>query len=338
MLDRESEIDAFKKVDLSVIASSFGFAVEKKRSTRKMTMMSNGADKIAVSYNGSHYVFWTVDDNHRSGTVIDFVQKMVEPGCHMGRVRQLLRPFLNSGCFSDVLLENKGRYAKVIEANKVDLAAVATRYSKFVPIAKPHPYLCDVRGIPFELLQSKRLFGRVRECPRRGSVVFPHFGCPDGQASERRCLTGYEIKGASMNLFSSGSRKGLWITVGIKGDSKLAFAESGLDALSYMAAHGEQGLRVASISGKMNPQQPILVRSAIERMGEGAQIIAAFDNDAGGDDLTQQLSDILKEVARSDLIFLDNRPVARGQDYNDVLMNQVLKMGRVHTMAPAFGR
>jgi len=96
MLDREAEIDAFKRVDLSVIASSFGFEIDRRRSTDSTVMMSSGSEKIAVSYNGRHYIYWHVHDEQSNGTAIDFMQKVVEPGCSLGRVRQLLRPFLRA--------------------------------------------------------------------------------------------------------------------------------------------------------------------------------------------------------------------------------------------------
>ena len=338
MLNRETELDEFKKVDLSVIASSFGFAVEKKRTTRRTVMMSNGSDKIAVSLKGQHYVFWTVGDNYRSGTAIDFVRHYVERDCNIGRVRQILRPFLSSGYIADMRQQFKGKYPSEIRENKVDLEAVAKRYARFLPIDKPHPYLCDARGIPFELLKSPRLYGRVRHCPRRGSVVFPHFGFAEEKGAGDKCLTGYEIKGAAVSLFSSGSRKGLWISRGMKGDNRLAIAESGLDALSYMAVQGEQGLRVASISGNMNPTQPALIKSAIERMGQGSVICAAFDNDGGGDALTKQLANLVEEVGRKDLIFKDDRPLVRGQDWNKVLLDGQYSRGLLQRPTLELGR
>ena len=327
MLNRETELDEFKKVDLSVIASSFGFSVEKKRTTRRTVMMSNGSDKIAISLKGQHYVFWTVGDNYRSGTAIDFIRHYVERDCSIGRVRQILRPFLSSGYIADVRQQFKGKYASEIRENRVDLEALAKRYARFLPIDKPHPYLCDTRGIPFELLKSPRLYGRVMHCPRRNSIIFPHREFFDDNGTEKIRLSGYEIVGPSLKLFSSASRKGLFVSVGMVGDDKLAFCESGIDSLSAMAVQGEQGLRVASISGMMNGQQPELVRREIERLGEG-RVLSCFDNDAGGDSLTQQLLEITQSVSRNSLIFEDKRPALRGQDYNDVLLGQTARIGR----------
>lgn len=320
MWDRKSELDEFKKIDLSVIASSYGFEVEKKRTTRRTVMMKNGVDKIAISRKGQHYVFWTVGDNYRSGTVVDFVIHYVERGASLGRVRQILRPFLNSGYIADVRKQFKGKYAKEIRENKVDLAAIARRYARFTPIDGHHPYLCDLRGIPVELLQSPRIYGRIRQ-DARGTLVFPHWGCPDGNASDKRVLTGYELKSASIALFSSGGRKGLWSSAGMKEDHTLVVTESCIDALSYMALHGEQGLRCVSIAGNMNGQQPELLKSAIQRLGQGT-VVGAFDQDAGGDKLTEQLEAICKEVGSNSLIFQEHRPQQRGQDWNNVCLGR----------------
>ena len=337
MLYRESELDAFKRVDLSVIASSFGFVVEKKRTTRSTVMMSNGSEKIAISYNGNHFVYWTVgDDRKRQGTVIDFIQTAVEPGANMGRVRQLLRPFLNSGYMASVRQDNKGKYATKIEPYVTDFQAVAKRFSRFVPIAEPHPYLCNERGIPAELLQSLRIFGRIRQ-DKQGNVTAPHWGCPDGEQSEKRGIVGYELIGPNLKMFSKSGTKSLWMSVGMKEDNKLAVAESFLDALSFMTVHGEHGLRVASISGQMNSQQPDMIRSAIAHLGSG-EVIAAFDNDAGGDKLTQTLAEIVRSVGNAKIVFTDKRPQARGSDWNKVLMDQQRKLGRLQAPSLGIGR
>ncbi len=61
-LNRQSELEAFKRLDLAVIASSYGYVVDKRRSTRSTVMMSSGTDKIAISKRGSHYIYWSVHD------------------------------------------------------------------------------------------------------------------------------------------------------------------------------------------------------------------------------------------------------------------------------------
>lgn len=318
-MSRQSELDAFKALNLSVVACAFGYAIDRKKSTRHSVLMSNGTDKIIVSQNGQHYIYCSVYAADSNGTVIDFAQKVIEPGCSLGRVRQLLRPFLDSGHMAKVQKSYMGRFAAEIKPSETDLGAVAARFSRFVTITETHPYLCQVRGIPVDLLQSPRLAGRVLRCPRTDAIIFPHWGWPSATESDERCLVGYEIKGPSINMFSKAGRKGLWISAGKKTDRQLAFCESGLDAISYLAIRGCEGLRVASISGQMNSQQPALIRAAIERMGQGAQIIAAFDNDRGGDELSRQLRTIVASIGREDLEFFDDRPEEYGDDWNKVL-------------------
>ncbi len=338
MFERNSELDAFKKLNLSVIASAYGYVIDRKKSTRHSVLMSNGSDKIIISQNGQHYIYCSVHNPDSNGTAIDFAQKAIEPGCSLGRVRQLLRPFLSSDYRLSIESKYSGQFATEIKPSEMDLLGVAARYARFDPIAQPHPYLCQARGIPFELLQSNRLKDQIRHCPRRGSVAFPHWGRPKDTDSEERCLVGYEIKGQGINRFSKGGRKGLWISAAKKGDQVLAFTESGLDAVSYLAARGTDRTRIASLSGKMNRQQPTLIQSAIEKMGQGSLVVAAFDNDKGGDELTEKLAQIVNAVNRNDLEFKEDRPLSRGADWNQVQMEEAKKMSPQFSWSPQFGR
>lgn len=320
--DRRSEIDAFKEINLSVIASSFGYRIVKNKSTRHSVLMESGNDKIIVSKNGRHYVYCSVY-TESNGTVIDFIQRVVEPNCSLGKVRQHLRPFLDGSYFSNVQKEHAGKYAVSIRPSSKDLLAVAARFSKFEPVTTFHPYLCGERGIPVELLQHDRLKMRVMHCPKRSSIVFPHWGSSDNSSSEtERCVTGYEIKGKGINMFSKAGRKGLWASAGFKHDRVLVFAESGLDALSYLALHPMNDVRIASVSGQLTPYQCDLICSAIGRMEEGTQVVAAFDNDKAGDKLTETVAMLSAELGYK---FKENRPTTDGLDWNDVLLQSCPK-------------
>jgi len=107
--------------------------------------------------------------------------------------------------------------------------------------------------------------------------------------------------------------------------------------LSYLALRGEDRTRVISLSGKMNSQQPMLIRSAIDRMEEGSQVVAAFDNDKAGDQLTQELCDLVAAMGRGDS-FVEDRPQKRGVDWNQVLMDRARNSGRISSLFPEFGR
>ena len=318
--DRRAELEAFKALNLSVIASDFGYQIVPKKSTRRSVLMEAGGDRIIISRDsGGHYVFCSVHSDAK-GSIIDFIQQKIEKGCSLGQVRQILRPYLDSSVFISVQQKHASKSAKTIKPSSLDLAAVAARYSAFEPITEYHPYLCGQRHIPLKLLLSPRLKGRVRHDARRGSVVFPHWGSPDEQSDTNdRCLTGYEIKGEGLTMFSSGGKKGLWMSAGFKHDRVLAFAESGIDALSYLAINNALGdIRIASLSGRMSGFQSELVKSALGRMRKGAVVVAAFDNDKAGDQLVNELAQLVDLSGRNDLVFEDNRPPQRGHDWNQV--------------------
>lgn len=84
-----------------------------------------------------------------------------------------------------------------------------------------------------------------------------------------------------------------------KDDTALVIAESAIDALSYATLHPDENTRYASIGGAMNPGQPALIASAIEKMQPGAKIIIAMDNDAAGRDLAEQIEALARETASS---------------------------------------
>lgn len=333
MHDRESELAAIKEVNLTVIAAAYGYEVNRKKSTRASVLMSSGSDKILVSKQGSHYVYCSVFDERSRGTAIDFAQHVIEPGCSIGRARQLLRPFLDYSYVSQVETRFAQSVAKGVEPNQIDLAGLAARYARFVAIDKPHSYLCETRGVPLAILRRPELRGRVLHCPRRQSVVFPHWGSIEAANALSNEVCGYEIKGRGVNLFSKGGQKGLWMSATSANDRVLAIAESGLDALSFLAMRGEEGTRVASISGHMNRSQPELLRQAISSLPPGSQVVAAFDNDRGGDLLTQRLEDVLREAGRSDVSLREDRPKSRGADWNQVLVEQKIGPSWRQTLA-----
>ena len=71
--------------------------------------------------------------------------------------------------------------------------------------------------------------------------------------------------------------------------------------------------------GALNPTQPALIQAAIERMGEGAEIVIATDNDPDGRKLADAIEALARETGRGDLRLIQDLPPREGQDWNDVL-------------------
>jgi hypothetical protein len=103
------------------------------------------------------------------------------------------------------------------------------------------------------------------------------------------------------------------------GDRGFVIAESGIDALSYAVLHPDTAARYASTGGTMNPNQPALLRAAIEKMGQGARLVIATGNDPGGRALADQIEALARETGREDLCLVRDLPAGEGTHWNDLL-------------------
>jgi Toprim-like len=101
--------------------------------------------------------------------------------------------------------------------------------------------------------------------------------------------------------------------------AKLRIVRSAVDALSHAVLHPDEQTRYASISGKPNPKQRELIRSEAAKMGPASTVIAAFDADAGGEELVEILRAAVALTGRSDLRFETHTPEGGLKDFNDVL-------------------
>jgi hypothetical protein len=196
-----------------------------------------------------------------------------------------------------------------MEITEKDRLKVERAYHRMRP-ADRHAYLEDVRMIPASLLASPRFVGRVR-IDGHGNAVFPHFDAGG--------LSGYEMKNRDFTGFASGGEKGLWTSRSKDRDRRIVFAESAIDALSYAALFPDELTRFASIGGKMNPQQPSLVRSEFAKLPGGSEVVAAMDNDADGVQLSAMIEAAVTESRREDVIFIAHSPSLPAKDWNDVL-------------------
>jgi hypothetical protein len=162
------------------------------------------------------------------------------------------------------------------------------------------------------LLCSARFAGRIR-VDGHGNAVFPHFD--DGG------LCGFEKKNRGFTGFATGGSKGLWESHDQPGDARLVFAESAIDALSYAALFPDDAARYRSVGGQVNDQQPALIRAAVLAMADGAEVIAAMDNDDAGQKLSGLVEKAVAESGRSSLTFRRHLPGKPGADWNEILQH-----------------
>ena len=72
-----------------------------------------------------------------------------------------------------------------------------------------------------------------------------------------------------------------------------------------------------SVGGALNPEQPNLIRGAMEKMPSGSLVLLAFDEDETG----EKLADQVRELAPSSVhVRRAAPPVGFGKDWNEALM------------------
>ncbi len=304
------ELDAFKReIDLRQFAASLGYVLDRRESWRGSTVLRRGGDKIVVKRNhNGHYVFFSVRDDRDNGTIIDFVQRRQH--LSLGAVRQILRPWIGRPATALPCLPK-------LEPTGPDRMRVEREYRRMRD-APRHPYLEYDRGLPAALLMAPRFAGRVR-IDNRDNAVFPHFDVAG--------LCGYEIKNRQFTGFAGGGTKGLWLSHFRPKDSRLVIAESAIDALSHAALFPDAAdqTRYASLAGKPNLGQPVLLEAMIAKLPENSEIVGAFDADGGGRALVEIAREAVWRVAnqkkRLDLTFQSHLPEQEGEDWNQVLQN-----------------
>lgn len=312
------ELERFKTaINLTEYAAREGYLLDRRASSRNSVVMRHpGGDKIVIARGeDQHWIYFSVRDDSDNGSIIDFVQK--RRGLKLGTVRQELRPWV--GGFRVVARPHPDLFAQEIEPISKDRAQVILELARMKPIVS-HRYLEEERKIQGHLFRSSRFAGKIK-VDVRANAIFPHAD-QDGPC-------GYEVKNRRFTGFSKGGEKGLWFSAARVGDTAFVIAESGIDALSYAALHLDENARYASTAGDMNPNQPALIRRAIEKMRQDASVVIATDNDAGGRELAEQIEAIARGTGRVDLQIVQDLPEGEGSDWNDCLKASAHERGNI---------
>jgi hypothetical protein len=268
------ELDQFKtSINLSEFAAARGYVLDSKKTSRNSAVMLHpDGDKIIIARNeGRTWIYFSVRDDRDNGTIIDFVQN--RGGGSLGEVRKTLRAWSGASRpapalpFVRDLLPVSGDRAGVLAAWEKARECLAL------------PYLTS-RGLGPDVLALPRFAGRVR-VDQRNNALFPHYD-KDG-------LCGFEMKNEGFTGFAPGGVKGLWHSAVKPSDFWLVLTESAIDAYSFHVIHGGDGARYMSTGGALNPQQPALLRGAMEKMPDGSVIILAFDMDEAGEKLAEEV-------------------------------------------------
>lgn len=302
----DEELDRFKTdIDMRAFAASCGYQLDRRASWRGSAVMRHPVshDKVIIKLStDGHWVYYSVRDerDNDNGTIIDFVQRRKR--LSLGAVRKELRPWINQPSLPAPAFPPMPRTEK-------DRMKVGAVFASMRDASEGHPYLERRRALPASITVQERFAGRIR-IDNRGNAVFPHF--------DDEGLSGYELRNVNFKGFSSGGQKALWLSHDLPDDKQLVFCESAIDALSYAALFPDDHARYASVSGKLSPHQPELIRRAAARMPHGSEIVAAMDADEDGRKLAAIVKHAVELTGRADLQFRIHEPNGFN-DFNDQL-------------------
>jgi hypothetical protein len=300
----DAELESFKtNIDLRAYAAGQGYQLDAHASWRGTSVMRHAVshDKVIIKRGvDGHYVYFSVRDDRDNGSIIDFVQH--RQGMSLGAVRKELRPWIGQPPIPIPVFP-------ALQKTEKDRMKVEAAFARMQDVTDGHPYLERERALPASLLAQPRFAGRVR-MDDKGNAVMPHF--------DAEGLSGYELKNVGFTGFASGGSKALWLSSEYGDDKRLIFCESAIDALSHAVLFPDADARYASIGGKLNPQQPELIRAAAARMPVDSTIIAAMDADEDGAKLADVVRKAVLLTGRLDLKFRLQEPFGF-KDWNDQL-------------------
>ena len=310
-MNPEREIDRFKRhINLSEYAASEGYLIDAHESTRSSVIMRGpDDDKVVITVNrhNNHWIYFSVRDDHDNGTIIDFVQHRHR--CDLAHTRKLLRPWMGENPHPTKRYAHH-RYAEQVIPVSKDIARVIAEFSAMSPVAGDHRYLVEERCIPVSVLTHPRFVDKIR-VDKYHNAVFPHYNASG--------LCGYEIKNHDYTGFSRGGQKGMWASKPGPDDHTLIIVESAIDALSYETLHHPKRARYISVSGRLSPEQPKLIQSAIRRLPSRAYLMIATDHDSGGDELASSIRACVESSGHLNVTIKEHRPPHQNDDWNDVL-------------------
>lgn len=274
------ELERFKsQINLTEYAAARGYQLDRRESSRNSVVMRHPAsnDKVIIARaeRDHHWIYFSVRDDADHGTILDFVcrrdRSSFPEACRtlatwLGDLRPRVSPDL---------------YRASIEPRRIDRRAARAEYERAHSISNSLYLNC--RGIRSEVIRHPRFAATLREDSRR-KVLFPH--------RDQLGFAGFESRYHDWTSFSLGGVKALWPSNVFPTDTRLVLVESGIDALSHFQLHRDERTRYGSTGGTCSPHQLDVLRTTFRTLPQGTTVCLAFDRDAAGELLANQVRDL----------------------------------------------
>jgi hypothetical protein len=310
-LKMSDEIERFKS-EISLVdyaQAEHGYELIEKESSKASKVLKAGGDKIIVTRQDGHDVYFSTGDAADSGSVIDFIQRRVK--LNLGQVRKALRPWLPGA--KRPAIKRPARAPDHAVAVTKDRAGVLARWAAMQPYAGT--YLTRERGIDKRVIEAFE----VRQ-DERGNACFGHRDYVD--------VSGWEVKNQGFTGFSAGGERAVTLVVPGGGKpKKIVICESAIDAMSYAQLKHERGNCYMSTAGaQLSPAQRTLLTQILSKTT--LPVVLAMDKDAAGERMAQEVAQMAPQGVQT------TREVPEaGKDWNDALRAQQAAMAAAEERA-----
>lgn len=294
------ELDRFKS-EISLIdyaCAEFGYELQARESSKSSKVLKCGGDKIIVTRQDGHDVYFSTGDDRDNGSVIDFLQR--RKSLNLGQVRKELRQWLPGA--KRPALQRPARAPEHAQAVTKDRAGVIQKWEQMKPYSGS--YLTHERGIDSRIIEA---FGVKRD--ERGNACFAH--------KDSSGITGWESKNKGFTGFAiGGDRRVTWTRIDDVPLRKVVICEAAIDCMSYAQLRHEPGTGYMSTSGTQfnDDQREQLAGLLAKADAMGAKIVLAMDADAAGDKMAQELASMAPQGAE-----MAREVPGVGKDWNDAL-------------------
>ena len=310
----DTELEDFKKnINLVEYVCSFGFEVDKRKSSRSSIVVKRNSDKLLVSKDINNiWFFKSIDDPDFKGTILQFHQR--ETGENLGYTRKNLRRWTGGSYkFKETVLKRSNEEIQEAreEANR--------KFKSFKKITNYITGYLESRKISLDVLLDP-LFANKIFYDERNNIIFPQYD----KKYKDQGITGYSKKNNKFSGFSGGN-KGVWISNNFENSKRIVVVESAFDALSYhqIKGTGDKEISYLSFEGNFSLLQLDLLLSLLEKMPTNDSCcIVGTDNDKDGN----KYFDRIKEaINNSDILIEIKREASTYNDWNEQLKNEEMK-------------
>lgn len=271
-----SDVDTLRGIPLAEVMRAFGGTPDPKDPTRNWR---TAAGRITVTGEKFH----NHDLGKGGGGAIDLAM-------HLGEMRFkeaiafLGKTFGNVSTIEQYKKEAERHAKRILDTTKAPKLGIPEPDDRY--IKKIFNYLTQKRGISPNI---------IKENIDKNNIWADSWGnCCFALRDIQGKRIGAELRGTYERPYhGTRGEKGLFYSGKASYDKKAAFTESAIDALSYQTLKQTEKIVVVSTTGN---QKIRMVQVAQEMVKRGYKVIAAFDNDKVGNQLSELLQAAVKDV------------------------------------------